>query len=302
MAKKGWLEPFSKETGVKYVMDAPTEMAKIKAMVEAGQTSWDVVSSDASTGAAACGTLFKKLPKSVDLSGIDPKYVTDPCSVPFETQTIALVYNKKLYGNNPPTSITDFMDTKKFPGKRVMAGYSIGGLESLLLASGVEGKNLYPLDLNRAASTIKTLGKNLVLHDSLAQEQDIEKSGDFGVCLCYLGRSEAAAEQGADIGVVWNGIFSVWQGAYALKGSKSPAAQTALLQFIANPKKQAGMYKYVAYGSTAKDPVTEAPAKFDPYLASKNQSKIKDEGLFNTPWWKANSDKANAAWTAMTTG
>jgi putative spermidine/putrescine transport system substrate-binding protein len=299
---KGWLQPFSKKTGVKYVMDAPTELAKVKAMVDAGKTTWDLVNIDASGGAPNCGTLFKKLPAGIDLSGIDPKYITDDCSIPFETQTIGLVYNKKLFGDNPPTSVTDFLDTKKFPGKRIMANYATGGFESLELAAGIPGKDAYPINYDKVKSAIASLGKNLVFHDSLSQEVEIQQSGDFALCMCYLGRSQSAAEQGADIGVAWNSVVTYWQGLYAVKGSKNSAAQDAFMKYIADPANQAGLYKYVAYGSTAKDPVTDAPAKFDPFLASTNASKITDEALFDPKWWIANVDEASSKWADLTTG
>ena len=42
-AKAGWLEPYTKKTGVTFKTDEPSDQAKIKAMVQSGRTTWDVV-------------------------------------------------------------------------------------------------------------------------------------------------------------------------------------------------------------------------------------------------------------------
>jgi putative spermidine/putrescine transport system substrate-binding protein len=104
--------------------------------------------------------------------------------VPIIMQTLALVYNKEKFGDNPPTSIKDFLDTERFPGKRVTLNYAAGGLEGMLLADGVPSKELYPLDLDRAGKVVEGLGNNLSLAPSLAGQSEALESGDFSLCWC----------------------------------------------------------------------------------------------------------------------
>lgn len=302
-AKGAWLNPFAQKTGVQIATDSPSDPAKVKAMVEAGNTTWDVIDLDTGSGATGCGTLYKTRKElGVSVAAIDPRYITDPCGVPIEVQEIGLVYNTKKFGNNPPTKITDFMNTQKYPGQRLMFNYATGGLDSLLLAAGVAPNSLYPLDLNRAKNAVKALGKNLTLDSTLAQEAQELESGDFSMCLCYLGRAAISAQKGAPINVVWNHAFSAWDAAYAVKGSSSPKAQAALLNYIATPSAQSAFTEQLPYGPTTPASKPKLPASYDKWLPQLNQDKMDGEALYSGAWWAANSNKAFAAWTAMTAG
>lgn len=300
-AKAAWLEPFAAETGVEYTMEAPSDPAKVKAMVEAGNTTWDVIDLDPATAKLECGKLFEpRDPKVVDISKIDPKYITNECGVPIILQTEALVYNKKLFGNDPPTSITDFMNLKKYPGKRLLFNYSVGSIEPLLMADGVKGEELYPLDLDRAAEAVKTLGSNLKLTSSLTEQNALQESGEFAMCLCYLGRSAIAAENGAEIGIVWNGVYEIWDELLAIKGSKSPAAQQALLNYVAQPEAQAAFTEQLPYGTTTPSSKPKLSPAFEEF---QSQGKvIGTPGVFDAEWWAEHLDEANTAWTEMTAG
>src|SRR5262249_45660061 len=122
--KKAWLDPFAAATGASTAVDGPSDAAKVKAQVDSGNVSWDVVDLDGATGGSACGTLFKtRAQMGINVSKVDPKYLTDKCGVPVMLQVEALMYNKAKYKNNPPTKITDFLDTAKFPGKRALFNY-----------------------------------------------------------------------------------------------------------------------------------------------------------------------------------
>lgn len=58
-ASKAWLDPFAKANGVQITTDAPSDTAKVKAMVDAGNTTWDLIALDTGSGAVGCGTLSR---------------------------------------------------------------------------------------------------------------------------------------------------------------------------------------------------------------------------------------------------
>lgn len=300
-AQKGWLDPYSKKTGVKFATDSPTDPAKIKAMVDSGRTTWDLVDLDIAVGQSNCGTLFEKRPADFDMSQIDPKYVTDDCGVPIIGQAVALVYNKKLYGDNPPTATTDYMDTKKFPGKRIFWNYPTGTVEPLLMADGVTSDAMYPIDWDRVGSIFDKLGKDAVPVPQLAGLGQAMESGDFGMCLCYLGRVKGAIDNGADVGIVWDKTYVAWDGLYAVKGSKSPKAQMDFLQYIATTKGQAGFSNYLPYGLTT---TGDAPVKEDakPYLPTFNEDKINEMYSYDVDYWGKNIEADTEKWNALTSG
>ena len=303
-AEEGWLKPFQEATGISSKVDAPFEVAKAKSMVQSGRTSWDIVTVDPATGAQNCGSLFEKRDPSIDMSQMDPRFTADECGVPVYPQTVALVYNKKKFtGADVPTSITDYMDTKRFPGKRI-AFNNVTTLPTLLLADGVAKDDLYPLDYDRAAGAIDELGNDFSLHADLAQEVERLATGDFAMCLCFTGRAEVAARTNPDLGIVWNGVWQTWTNLYAVKESKSPESQQKFLAWVADPAKQAPYYQYMAYPSAAKGADgSEVPDKFKPFVASANQDAIGDTAaFFDLDFMKDNQDEVVQRWTAMVAG
>lgn len=300
-ATKGWLEPFSKQTGVQYATDSPSDEAKVKAMVQAGRTTWDLM--DYVSEPSQCGKLYAKRPANFDLSHLDPKTVGDDCGIPIIKQTVALVYNKAKFGDNPPTSLSDFMDTKKFPGTRLAFNYWAGTIEPLLMADGVDVNQLYPVDWNHLQSIFDKLGDDLVLSGTLDEMNQKLISGDFSMCLCYLGRTALAADQGAKVGVVYDSVFDAYDTVYAIKGSKYPKAQMAFLQFLATPEGQNGYYKYLPYGTMTIDGASpEVKAAWQPYVEQFNKDKIKVIGNLDTNWYDANAAETADKWAAITSG
>ncbi|WP_165964107.1 extracellular solute-binding protein [Actinomadura sp. KC216] len=301
-AKKAWLDPFSKKTGVRFATDSPSDPAKVKAMVEAGNPTWDMIDLDVGSGRLGCGTLYEKRSPEVDVSAVDPALLSDDCGVPIMLQTMALVYNADRFGANPPTKITDFLDTARYPGKRITLNYAAGGIEGMLLSGGVEPKKLYPLDLARAARAVQGLGGDFSPVPTIAGQSQALESGDFAMCWCYLGRAALSEERGAKLGVVWQNALSGWDMLYAIKGSKSPKAQQALLDHVATPAAQAAFTEQLPYGPTTPSAEPNLPAGRAKWLSKNNMDKIGEMALIDPKWWNANTAKAFAAWTEMTAG
>lgn len=301
-AKKAWIEPFSDDTGVTFATDSPSDPAKVKAMVEAGNTTWDVIDLDTASGSQGCGTLYEKRSDAIDVSKIDPTFLSDDCGIPIMLQTMGLVYNTEAFGDDPPSSVTDFLDTDKYPGKRITFNYAVGGLEGMLITDGADPERLYPLDLDRAASVVKGLGSDLRLLPSLAAQSEAVESGDFAMCWCYLGRLANSAERGAPIEVVWENPWSGWDMLYAVKGSKSPEAQQEFLDYVATPEAQAAFSEQLPYGPTTPEADPQLPEERAKWLLKNNLDQAGMPSVLDVEWWNTNADKGFAAWTDMTVG
>ena len=149
------VDPFAKESGAQILQDGPTDNAKIKAQVDSGNVTWDVIDSTNVFTAQHCGDLFMPIDTSiVDISKIPPGAKTDDCSVPAMQYGLIVVYNTEKYGANPPKTWADFFDTAKYPGKRAIQGkpgeLDPGVLEGAVLADGVAPDKVYPIDVDRA--------------------------------------------------------------------------------------------------------------------------------------------------------
>ena len=302
--KKAWLDPFSKATGAAAVYDSPGDPAKVKAMVESGNVSWDVIDLDGGSGGAGCGTLFRtRKEMGVDMSEVDPKYVSDDCGVPIFRYTQALLYNKAKYKDNPPTKITDFLDTKRFPGKRALWNYAIGGWEPLIQAAGTPPDKVYPYNYDVGTKAYEKIKKNLVLKDELGQLGELLSSGKFDMCMCFTGR--AAIRPNVDpskVGIVWDGAWNGYDLAYAVKGSKVPHAQAAMLNYLARSKTQNAFTAIQPYEPTTIGPAPKVPEKFKYWMASYNKDKQSNTSLVDYEYLTKPgvTDEAIAKWAELT--
>jgi hypothetical protein len=55
------IDPYAKESGARVLQDGPTESSKIKAQVETGNVTWDVIDTTKSFTAQHCNELFMPL-------------------------------------------------------------------------------------------------------------------------------------------------------------------------------------------------------------------------------------------------
>src|SRR4030095_14551066 len=151
--RKAWFDPFTANTGIEVVTATGTTYGKIQAMVETGRPEWDVV--EVQPDFQWIGT-EKGLLEKIDFSVVDRKpimqgkdMITD-YSVPQVLFSRVMFYNTKM-SSDVPQNWADVWDLKKYPGKRTFFSRSHGGvLEAALMADGVPGDKLYPLDVDRA--------------------------------------------------------------------------------------------------------------------------------------------------------
>ena len=143
--RKTYFEPFTAKTGVKITEEEYNgEIAKLRAMVETNNVTWDVVDVDTQTGQQGCDEgIFLTL----DYSKIQPKdkYIdraaTD-CAVANMVYSTVVAYDgDKL--QDGPTGPADFFDLKKFPGKRALWKNPNSNLELALMADGVPSDKVY---------------------------------------------------------------------------------------------------------------------------------------------------------------
>ena len=108
--------------------DENSSNATIKAQVEAGQVTWDIVDVGNDFGLDANKDLLEPLdysliPRSEVLDGFAGDY-----RVADITYGVVLGYNTTKTAGKVPAGWADFFDTTKFPGKRGVWDYSEGGV------------------------------------------------------------------------------------------------------------------------------------------------------------------------------
>jgi putative spermidine/putrescine transport system substrate-binding protein len=291
---EAWLKPFAAATGVKISQTDAPDLAALKTQQEAQNVGIDVVEIESSTVDANCGTVFMEV--NINRSQINPAYDTNKCGVPVVKFSFVLAYNAKKFPT-APSSVGDFFNIEKFPGKRAARSGSTAGLiETALLADGVEPAKIYPIDLNRALAKIKKAKDSIILKDTFAPIQDGLANGEFDMALLPNGRALNASKVNPDIKVVFLGAVTLYDNVAIPKGAKNSEAAIAFLQYVAMHRTQVALAERFPYGVGTKG---EAP-KLDERAKSFFPDTYTDQLLIqDSKWWGANDAIVNERLTAL---
>ena len=243
--KKAYFEPYEKASGNKIVsVEYNGEQAKIKAMVEAKNTTWDVVEVESPDVTRGCDEgLFEKL----DYSKIGNKADFLPVAV-HECGLGAFVWSTVMAYNadklkTAPVTWADFWDTKKFPGKRGMRKGARYNLEFALMADGVAVQDVYKVlgtkeGAERAFKKMTELKSSIQWWEAGAQPPQFLVAGDVALTTVYNGRIDAAQREGKNLAITWTG------GIYDLdywvmpKGGKNREAALKYISMAASANEQ----------------------------------------------------------------
>lgn len=299
---EAFLTPWAEELGVTVQNDGPTEYAKIQQMVEAGNTTWDVVDTEPYFPVANCGTLVEE----IDFSNIDesafPEGTVSECSIPLAQYSTVVIYNTDTYsGAEVPSTPADFFDLEKFPGTRMVPNWAGGGaLEVALLADGVAAEDLYPLDTERAYAKLDTIRDSLEFWNTSSDSQQSMEDGAADMWLAWSGRGFEAENNGANIAPAWEDNLLAWASLSIVKGSKNVENAQSFIEFAAQAEPQARFAEIQPYSPanlTAEPELTELQQKWN--VAD---SAVQDQAVVtNVQWWADNSAEAEEAWLAWST-
>lgn len=303
---KAAIEPFAQESGATVLQDGPTDNAKIRAQVESGNVTWDVIDSTNVFTAANCGELFMPIDTSiVDISKIPEGAKTDDCSVPAMGYGLIVVYNTEKYGDNPPRTWADFYDTVRFPGKRGIEGISgevdPGVLEGALLADGVAADAMYPLDVERALNKMSSIRDDTVFWTSGAQSQQQIESGQVDMALVWSGRAYAAVKNGAPFAPMWNQWMPEADTIAVPVGAKNPKASMAMINYYLGAEQQAELSELTSYSPVNVDAKPQLDPLAQEYLTT-TPERLQDRFPIDLAWWADNHDKMVDAYTTWLAG
>ncbi|ONI81496.1 polyamine ABC transporter substrate-binding protein [Actinosynnema sp. ALI-1.44] len=302
--QKGFLEPYQKDTGVKVVLDGPSDNAKLRAMVEAGRVTWDVVDTDAFMAREHCGTLLEKIDVGPLKDSFPPGTLSD-CGVPAALFGLMFMYNEKTYGAKPPTALADFFDPVKFPGKRVIYAKdpTTGQLEAALLADGVPADKLYPLDMDRVLRTYGKIRRDLTLAQTYGQQQQIMVDNQADMALIVSARAYSTLKAG---GTQWKRVPTkipvTWDVFVVPKGSPKKDQAQELIKYASGPEQGARFAELSGAGAAntaaRKSDLNDIQRQID-VLGPQHAA---DTVFINADWWTGNYSRVVQAWTTWQTG
>jgi putative spermidine/putrescine transport system substrate-binding protein len=268
-AKKAYFEPFTAKTGVGFATESyDGGLAKLQAMEQAKNTTWDLIDMETNDAITACddGLLQKIDRASLGKSSDFLPGAILPCAVASMVWSTVYAYDASKLKTAPKT-VADFFDTKKFPGKRGLRKSPKVTLEWALLADGVPRKDIYkvlgtPAGVDRAFKKLDTIKKDVVWWDAGAQAPQLLADGAVAMTQVFNGRvADAAKKDNKPFKIVWDGQVYDYEWWGIPTGAKHAAAAAQFITFASQPGQLASLSKYIAYAPPRKDAIAMISAQ-----------------------------------------
>jgi len=325
---KAYHEPYMEKTGIKIINDESSSeaVAKLRAMSEAGNVTWDLVDVEAADAIRLCDEgLALEIDPATDLapapdgtSAADDfgDMLVSDCFIPqivFST-TFGYRTDQVPEGVDAPSGACDVFDLETYPGKRALNKNPIANMEWALLCDGVAYEDVYTtLETEegqaQAFAKLDTIKADTLWWSASAEPIQWLADGEVFMASAYNGRLfSAIVEKDQPIGMAWD-----WQ-MFDLDGWVIPAglADDRLarvkdyVMFATDTQRLADQAKYISYGparaSSAPLVSTHADLGIEmaPHMPTE-PSNAENTFVNNYMWWADYRDDLDAkfqAWLA----
>ncbi len=298
-------------------------LAKLRAMQEAGNLTWDLIDMTAADSIIACDeglvkeidfdTALEAAPDGTPASKDFGDMIVSPCFIPQIVYSTTFGYRTDLVGDTPPTTINDVFDLKKYPGKRSLEKRPLNNFEWALLADGVPADQVYEVlgtdeGVERALAKLDTIKDQVVWWEKGAQTPQLLADGEVVMGSTYNGRLFSVIEEEKQpIAMMWDWQVFDLDGWVVPTGGKNEADVMEYLRFATDTQRLADQAKYISYGparaSSAPLVGKHATLGIDmaPHMPTAPEN-AKNTLLYNFEFWADNLDDMDEkfqAWLAQ---
>lgn len=272
--QEAYHNPYMQETGINVINDesSPEAVAKLRAMNEAGNVTWDLVDVEAADAIRLCDEglameidhdeVLAAAPDGTSASDDFGDTIASDCFIPQIVFSTTFGYRTDMVpeGVEPPTSACDVFEIEKYPGKRALNKRPIANMEWALLCDGVEYEDVYDtLETEegqaRAFAKLDTIKDQTIWWSAGAETPQLLADGEIFMGSTFNGRLfSVIAEQDQPVGMAWD-----WQ-MFDLDGWVVPAGLPEdrlarvmdYLKFATDTQRLADQAKYISYGPARK--------------------------------------------------
>ncbi|MBN9057358.1 MAG: ABC transporter substrate-binding protein [Rhizobiales bacterium] len=234
------------------------EIAKIKAMIDSGNTTIDVVDVDAPTLLQGCD---EGIFETIDWEKIGPKSdwlagTTSDCGVGTIVYATILSYDEDKLAK-PPTKLADLFDLANFPGKRGLKFGPKNTLEAALMADGVPAADVYEVlsaegGVDRAFKKLDEIKSDIVWWKLGAESIQQLASGETVMATAYNGRVVAAnRDENRQFEMAWDAGSIYFLDYFAiLSGSEKKEDAEKFIAYAIGAEGQRECPSHIGYGPT----------------------------------------------------
>ena len=219
------VRPFEERYGIRVNMEHyGGDLNDVRNQVEAANVKWDVVDFEYSDLITLCEEGYLE---SIDHGTLPPADDGTPASEDFIDGSLrdcavgsiiwatVYAYSKTAFPEDPPSTIGDFFDSERYPGKRGLRRDPRGALEWALMADGVAPDDVYPTlsqsdGIERAFEVLDGIKTDLVWWSSGPQPARLLQEGEVVMSAAWNGRLyRPMTEWNHPIDIVWDG--QLWE-------------------------------------------------------------------------------------------
>ena len=322
-------DPYAAKTGVKIINDESSNeaVAKLRAMNEAGNVTWDVVDVVAADAMRLCdeGLAMEIDPDTQLAPAPDGTSATDDfgdllvsdCFIPQIVYSTTFGYRTDMVpeGAEAPNEICDVFDLETYPGRRSLEKRPINNMEWALLCDGVAKEDVYDVlatdeGQNQALAKLDTIKDSVIWWSAGADTPQLLADGEVFMGSTYNGRLfSVIEEQKQPVAMMWDAQVFDLDGWIIPAGLPEDRLARALdyIMFATDTQRLADQAKYISYGPAraSSAPLVGKHAELGidmaPHMPT-DPDNAKNTFLYNYEFWADYRDDLDAkfqAWLAQ---
>ena len=326
--QKAYVEPYlAMNEGVTAIWDESSAeaVAKLRAMNEAGNVTWDLVDVVASDAMRLCDeglaieldhdAILPPAPDGTPATEDFGDLIVSDCFVPQIVYSTTFGYRTDKVGDTPPTSVCAIFDLEAYPGKRSLQKRPIDNMEWALYCDGVGKDDIYSTlgtdeGVAQALAKLDTIKDSVIWWSAGAETPQLLADGEVVMGSTFNGRLfSAIAEQNQPIGMLWD-LQSFDLDGWIVPAGLSPEREARALDFLAfatDTQRLADQAKYISYGPARKSsaPLVGKHATLGidmaPHMPT-DPANSQRVHIYDYEWWADNRDDLDAkfqAWLAQ---
>ena len=220
--KNAYHDPYAEANGVTILNDdsSAEAVAKLRAMNEAGNVTWDVVDVVAADAIRLCDEgLALEIDPDTDLAAAPDgtpasedfgDLLVSDCFIPQIVYSTTFGYRTDMVGDTPPTDVCAVFDVEAYPGKRSLEKRPINNMEWALICDGVGFDDVYDVlateeGQNQALAKLDTIRDHVIWWNAGADTPQLLADGEVVMGSTYNGRLfSVIEEQNQPVAMLWD--------------------------------------------------------------------------------------------------
>ncbi|WP_047996378.1 extracellular solute-binding protein [Puniceibacterium sp. IMCC21224] len=322
--QKAYVEPYLEmhpEVSSTWDESSAEAVAKLRAMNEAGNVTWDLVDVVAADAIRLCDEglameydpdeLLAAAPDGTSASDDFGDLIVSDCYIPQIVYSTTFGYRTDMVpeGVEAPSQICDVFDLEKYPGKRALEKRPINNMEWALLCDGVAKADVYDVletdeGQDQALAKLGTIKDEVIWWSAGADTPQLLADGEIFMGSTYNGRLfSVIVDQKQPVGMMWDAqVFDLdgWIIPAGLPEDRLARVKDFLM-FATDTQRLADQAKYISYGPARASSAPLVPEDMKMHMPT-DPANAANTFLYNYEFWADYRDDIDAkfqSWLAQ---